>query len=401
MVKDTPIITGYYRYTDIWFEWSSVLPNPEGARSLKAILAHDSITHSDHPLHVEGVKGVQMYLGTLNATGESRLLFSSAQVDYIRYWLHAMQLTKEVIPLPYSDCLLTESDLRSVIKVAYADGGALRGAVKQIDKNNKRLKSSALGSALTSRREIFERVRAYWAEKKGVWCAIDFEAWEYDHSVITEFGWRLVGWKDGQEHRKANHVIVDEHQKYRNTKYVPEHRYDYGLGESQYVKKAAFSKMVSDFLTELSEYGPVFLVFHDNSQDIKYLKSIGAPLEGLTYISFTHPLTIPHNGPFVVDTSDLFSALEGVTDRKSLGRVCIHLQIPTKHLHNAGNDAHYTLEAMISMAEGDPVDIQRQKRWPDCTTEGVKVNFKEEEDSDRSDEEGLLAPHTSNIVNSW
>ena len=63
-------------------------------------------------------------------TGESRLLFSSAQVDYIRYWLHAMQLTKEIIPLPYSDCLLTESNLRNVSPVVYHDGGSLRNAIK-------------------------------------------------------------------------------------------------------------------------------------------------------------------------------------------------------------------------------------------------------------------------------
>ena len=64
------------------------------------------------------------------ATGESRLLFSSAQVDYIRYWLHTMQLTKDVIPLPYSDCLLTESNLRNVSPVVYRDGGSLRNAIK-------------------------------------------------------------------------------------------------------------------------------------------------------------------------------------------------------------------------------------------------------------------------------
>ena len=63
-------------------------------------------------------------------TGESRLLFSSAQVDYIRYWLHAIGLTKEMIPLPYSDCLLTASDLRNVSTANYKDGGTLRNAVK-------------------------------------------------------------------------------------------------------------------------------------------------------------------------------------------------------------------------------------------------------------------------------
>ncbi|KAF5387708.1 hypothetical protein D9615_000493 [Tricholomella constricta] len=341
--------------------------------------AHDSITHLEHPLHVEGVQGVRMYLGTF-VTGESRLLFSSAQVDYIRYWLHAMQLTKEVIPLPYSDCLLRESDLRSVSPV-------------KIDKNNKRLKGS--NPILTSRREMFERVRSFWAEKKGVWCALDFEAWEWEHDVITEFGWRLFGWKDSNEVKEAGHIIVDEHQKFKNSKYVPEHRYDYGFGKSEIVKKAAFKTRVCGFITELAKYGPVFLVFHDNNQDIKYLKSpaIGASLDGLSYVL---PDAMPDDGLFVVDTSDLFAALEGATtaDRRALGRMCNLIQIPTSNLHNAGNDAYYTLEAMIAMAAGDPVDIQREKRWPNRTGQGVKVDFNpHEENSDYSDEEGL--------VNSW
>lgn len=45
---------------------------------------------------------------------------------------------------------------------------------------------------------------------------------------------------------------------------------------------------------------------------------------------------------YVVDTADLFCALEGdaSNNRRSLERVCRHLQIPTNYLHNAGNDAH-------------------------------------------------------------
>lgn len=63
-------------------------------------------------------------------SGQARLLFSSAQMDYIRYWLHAMGYTKEIVPLPYSDCLLTESDLRNVSTVVYKDGLSLKNAVK-------------------------------------------------------------------------------------------------------------------------------------------------------------------------------------------------------------------------------------------------------------------------------
>jgi hypothetical protein len=62
--------------------------------------------------------------------GEARLLFSSAQVEYIRYWLHAMGLTKELIPLPYSDCLLTSSRLQNISPVIYKTGGELHTALK-------------------------------------------------------------------------------------------------------------------------------------------------------------------------------------------------------------------------------------------------------------------------------
>jgi hypothetical protein len=141
---------------------------------------------------------------------------------------------------------------------------------------------------------------------------------------------------------------------------------------------------------------------------------IDAPLAGLTY---QLPDTIPKEGIFVVDTSDLFAALEGdgETNRRSLDRVCKHLQIYTEYLHNAGNDAYvrvcccqafcpshshylqYTLLAMKSMASGDPVDIQREKRWPKRTqttgSQGTKVQFQPwEENSDYSDQEGLVPP---------
>jgi hypothetical protein len=46
---------------------------------------------------------------------------------------------------------------------------------------------------------------------------------------------------------------------------------------------------------------------------------------------------------------------------------------------------------MKTMADGDPVDIQREKRWPQQTPAGVKVELKPwQEDSDYSDEEGVF-----------
>lgn len=62
--------------------------------------------------------------------GESRYFFSSAQIDYMRYWLHAMNLTSEIIPLPHSECLVTEAELSTVSPAVHADKRSLRKAAE-------------------------------------------------------------------------------------------------------------------------------------------------------------------------------------------------------------------------------------------------------------------------------
>lgn len=336
-------------------------------------------------------------------SGESRLLFSSAQVDYLRYWLHAMKLTKAIIPLPYSDCLLTKSNLRTVSPIVYANGGSLKQAIKVsaclrtigqlvnvfqvIDKNNKRLKGS--NPLVTHRRHLFERVRTFWAEKRGVWCALDFESWERDHTVLTEFGWSLLGWKDGTKVEECGHLIVEEAKRYTNSQYVPDYRYvsvygnfsspstwhriaqNYNFGTSEIVKKAVFKTRIHNLIDGLADYGPVFLIFHDNSQDIKSvpfltalplltglniyrdLKTLGVELAGLSYIL---PDAIPESQIFVIDTSDLIGALlgEGSGSRRGLQKTCHLLQIRTDFLHNAGNDAHVSKPIFSLVFSADP-----------------------------------------------
>jgi hypothetical protein len=106
-------------------------------------------------------------------------------------------------------------------------------------------------------------------------------------------------------------------------------------------------------IASMTKSGPLFLVFHDNHQDIKYLRSpeIEAPLDGLSFFLpdlCTEAETSDTPKIYVVDTSDLFAALEGDSggQKRSLERVCRLLQIKsefTQHLHNAGNDARVSL----------------------------------------------------------
>lgn len=154
--------------------------------------------------------------------GETRLFFSSKQVEYLSYWLHAMEITPELIPVPHSSYLVPESSLRKVSPVVFTQNYELKKALKDIDKSNKRLKGAA--PTLKSQRVYFEQVRTFWWDKVGTWLAIDFEGWELDHTLITEFGWSSVRWVDGEPVEDRGHIIIDEHQHYYNGQYVPDER---------------------------------------------------------------------------------------------------------------------------------------------------------------------------------
>ena len=233
-----------------------------------------------------------------------------------------------------------------------------------IDKNNRKLKGT--DSNLNARRLMFERMRSLWSEKRGVWCSVDFEAWDLDHRVITEFGWSTVSWNDGELVEDMGHLIVAKHRTFTNH-YVPENRKvsrlssssstridDFVLkfyhhGQSRDVTLKQLREHIHNMIQSTKKPGPLFLVFHDNHEDLKYLRSpeIEAPLEDLSFIlpeSCAEAEASDTNKIYVVDTSELFAALEGDSggQKRSLERVCRLLQIKsefTQHLHNAGNDA--------------------------------------------------------------
>jgi len=75
---------------------------------------------------------------------------------------------------------------------------------------------------------------------------------------------------------------------------------------------------IHNMIHSMATPGPLFLVFHDNSQDIKYLRSpeIDAPLDGLSSFlleSCTETETSDTPKIYVVDTSELFYRVWGVT----------------------------------------------------------------------------------------
>jgi hypothetical protein len=152
------------------------------------------------------------------------------------------------------------------------------------------------------------------------------EAWDMDR-VITEFGW--IG---GEPVEDMGHRIVAKHRGYTNH-FVPEHRrvcrsvvpsvssrlanvgcqlYDIGRSEDMTMKQ--LKERVHNTIQSMATPGPLFFVFHDNSQNIKYLLSgeIDAPLDGLSSVlpeSCTEAETSDTPKIYIVDTSELFAAL--------------------------------------------------------------------------------------------
>lgn len=68
--------------------------------------------------------------------------------------------------------------------------------------------------------------------------AVDFEGWEWEHALITEFGWSIVRWvieresNEGDEPGKVGleeiqeegHWTVEEYASYRNGRFVKDNR---------------------------------------------------------------------------------------------------------------------------------------------------------------------------------
>jgi DNA polymerase III alpha subunit (gram-positive type) len=83
---------------------------------------------------------------------------------------------------------------------------------------------------------------------------------------------------------------------------------------------------------------PVVLVFHDSASDIKFLQAL------------KYDVAEAKNVLEIVDTRDMYQHGAAANQPPGLERVLTELNIPYRYLHNAGNDAVYTLQAMISLA---------------------------------------------------
>ena len=163
--------------------------------------------------------------------------------------------------------------------------------------------------------------------------AFDVETYENDHSVILEIGFAVGSLTKPGDNEKAFHFIIEENSHFVNRDYVPDNRekFCFGTSERMSIKEAA-----ERFMQHIRDVD--FLVTHSGSNDEAYLASSGISLEGKP----------------VFDTQLLALALlTSGTAVFGLKRLLSDLAIPFDEdiLHNAGNDAVYTLKVFLALAK--------------------------------------------------
>lgn len=218
-----------------------------------------------------------------------------------------------------------------------------------------------------------DNLAPYAPEGTVVFVCVDFEAWERDHKKITEIGIATLDTEDLQAvipgeggvnwlpRIRARHFRINEHKHLNNSEFVDgcADRFEFGTSEFISLKdaphiiascfKPPFSNPDEKSAASDIPKRNIILVGHDVTSDINYLRTIGYNVHNLS------------NLQEIVDTASMWRYVKRDTNPRNLGSILAELGILGWNLHNAGNDATYTLQAMIMIAIRDLEERQKLK----------------------------------------
>lgn len=246
--------------------------------------------------------------------------------------------------------------------------------------------------------------------------SVDVESYERAHNIITEVGVSTLDTRDLQgtapgksgqnwhQFVRARHFRVIEHKGYVNGKFVagcPEH---FEFGNSEWVAlKSMPSVLTQCFHEPFSNPAGVsniedpqnkrniVLLGHDIEQDVQYCHKLGFSVLGRGNMFAT------------LDTKAMYQAYTRDPIPRGLGAIMNDFDFAAWHLHNAGNDAVYTIWAMLATCVRDAAERgtaeaakkleERMMTKVESATEAAKERAREElEGWDPVDGEGGAAP---------
>ncbi|KAG0249616.1 hypothetical protein BG011_009094 [Mortierella polycephala] len=170
--------------------------------------------------------------------------------------------------------------------------------------------------------------------------SVDIESFESDHSKILEIGWSI--WALSVNKFVDKHYAISNFRHLKNGKYVADRRDRFMFGDTVW---ATLKESIAAFQDTLeaaagrNAQGLFALIAHDMSSDEGYLRKMGVQFP---------------SGMIKFDTVDMNAARVGDANCKTgLGKLLDELGIDNYCLHNAGNDAHYTLELFLKLTRNN------------------------------------------------
>lgn len=201
-----------------------------------------------------------------------------------------------------------------------------------------------------------------------IFISIDVEAYEKAQGIITEVGVSTLDTRDlkdttpgesgtnWQQFIRGRHFRVIEHKNYVNGEHVagcPE-KFDFGSSEWVSLKDMPsvltscfhepFSKapaQASNYKEDPNQRRNLVLLGHDIGADIQYCHKLGFSVLGRGNLIAT------------LDTKNMYQAYTHDPSPRGLGTIMSDFDFPSWHLHNAGNDAVYTIWAMLATCVRD------------------------------------------------
>ncbi|KAI1074340.1 hypothetical protein F5B20DRAFT_586356 [Whalleya microplaca] len=181
---------------------------------------------------------------------------------------------------------------------------------------------------------------------------VDIEAWERQPNVITEVGLAVLDTYEtmdvppGKDGRNWFQLVESYHFRIKEYSHMVNHEFVQGcpnsfdFGTSEFVSLRQIDRVIGEIIgdNEYEHQRPVIIVGHDVIQDLKHLKKLKYNVWRVPQISDE------------VDTQSMFRRFEQSPNGRGLATVCDALGISGRNFHNAGNDATYTMYAMISTA---------------------------------------------------
>ncbi|GCF00121.1 hypothetical protein ZYGM_003119 [Zygosaccharomyces mellis] len=220
------------------------------------------------------------------------------------------------------------------------------------------------------------------SNRRTILFSLDIEAFERDNNVVTEIGISIYDPRENLHSlvpvKRNYHLVIFESLHLRNKKFVCDSKDCYILGESLVLDLQGcveFVQALVDYYmipqTKADRSWSRAFVGHNLHGDLKWLRMLGVNIPDDHQMDFNLTNLKENKQTYVLDTEKLYRSCYG-NFGGNLGRILRLFRIPHAFLHNAGNDAHYTLQLLMCMcdvsfrkhANMDELEaIQRRIKW--------------------------------------